>query len=50
MVPDLYVAWHAGKSSWLNHRSLNYKSIGIEILTHHEHGTEILATINKMFN
>ena len=31
MVPDLYVAWHAGKSSWLNHKSLNYKSIGIEI-------------------
>ena len=31
MVPDLYVAWHAGKSNWSNHRSLNYKSIGIEI-------------------
>ncbi len=39
MVPDLYVAWHAGKSSWLNHRSLNYKSIGIEISNPgHEHG------------
>ena len=22
MVPDLYVAWHAGKSSWKNHISL----------------------------
>ena len=31
MVPDLYVAWHAGKSNWDNHKSLNYKSIGIEI-------------------
>ena len=31
MVPDLYVAWHAGKSNWQNHKSLNYKSIGIEI-------------------
>ena len=31
MVPDLYVAWHAGKSSWKNLRSLNINSIGIEI-------------------
>ena len=31
MVPDLYVAWHAGRSNWDNHKSLNYKSIGIEI-------------------
>ena len=39
MVPDLYVAWHAGKSSWLNHKSLNYKSIGIEISNPgHVHG------------
>ncbi len=31
MVPDLYVAWHAGKSNWKNDESLNYNSIGIEI-------------------
>ena len=31
MVPDLYVAWHAGKSTWGNQRSLNFHSIGIEI-------------------
>ena len=31
MVPDLYVAWHAGKSSWKNFKSLNKNSIGIEI-------------------
>ena len=31
LVPDLYTAWHAGKSSWRNHRSLNKNSIGIEI-------------------
>ena len=31
MVPDLYIAWHAGKSSWQNHLSLNRHSIGIEI-------------------
>ena len=31
MVPDLYIAWHAGKSSWKNFKSLNKNSIGIEI-------------------
>ena len=31
LVPDLYVAWHAGKSSWKSYKSLNQKSIGIEI-------------------
>ena len=31
MVPDLYVAWHAGLSSWKNFRFLNKNSIGIEI-------------------
>ena len=31
LVPDLYIAWHAGKSSWKNYKSLNKYSIGIEI-------------------
>jgi N-acetylmuramoyl-L-alanine amidase len=31
LVPDLYVAWHAGVSSWKNLKSLNKNSIGIEI-------------------
>ena len=31
MVPDLYVAWHAGKSSWGKYNLLNKYSIGIEI-------------------
>jgi len=31
LVPDLYVAWHAGKSSWGSFKSLNQNSIGIEI-------------------
>ncbi len=31
MVPDLYVAWHAGHSYWGNQKSINYESIGIEI-------------------
>lgn len=31
LVPDLYIAWHAGKSAWKNFKSLNKHSIGIEI-------------------
>jgi len=31
LVPDLYTAWHAGKSEWKNFKSLNKHSIGIEI-------------------
>ena len=31
LVPDLYEAWHAGKSSWKNFKFLNKNSIGIEI-------------------
>ena len=31
LVPDLYIAWHAGKSSWKNFNSLNKTSIGVEI-------------------
>jgi N-acetylmuramoyl-L-alanine amidase len=39
MVPDLYIAWHAGKSSWKNQKSLNNSSIGIEISNPgHKHG------------
>ena len=31
LVPDLYITWHAGKSSWKKFKSLNKNSIGIEI-------------------
>ena len=31
IVPELYVAWHAGISFWKKDRLLNKKSIGIEI-------------------
>ena len=31
MVPELYEAWHAGKSNWKNIQSLNRYSIGVEI-------------------
>ena len=39
LVPDLYEAWHAGKSSWKHYKFLNKFSIGIEISNPgHEHG------------
>jgi len=39
LVPDLYEAWHAGKSNWKNLKSINRFSIGIEIHNPgHEHG------------
>jgi N-acetylmuramoyl-L-alanine amidase len=31
MVPDDYIAWHAGISHWKNYKSLNKYSIGVEI-------------------
>ncbi len=31
MIPEIYKAWHAGKSNWKKDVSLNNKSIGIEI-------------------
>jgi N-acetylmuramoyl-L-alanine amidase len=31
LVPDLYIAWHAGRSKWKKHEFLNKNSIGIEI-------------------
>ena len=39
MVPDLYIAWHAGISSWKKDKFLNSKSIGVEVSNPgHEHG------------
>ena len=39
MVPDLYTAWHAGKSKWKNFNNLNDSSIGIELVNKgHEFG------------
>ena len=31
LVPELYIAWHAGVSFWKNYQSLNKNSLGIEI-------------------
>ena len=43
MVPDLYIAWHAGESLWKNYKSLNQNSIGIEITNPgHEYGYKFL--------
>ena len=39
MVPELFEAWHAGKSYWRDFRLLNKYSIGIEIHNPgHDHG------------
>ena len=39
IVPDLYVAWHAGISSWKKDKFINSSSIGIEISNPgHNHG------------
>ena len=39
IVPDLYIAWHAGISSWKNDKYLNLNSLGIEISNPgHSHG------------
>ena len=41
LVPDLYTAWHAGKSGWKKYKSLNKNSIGIEITNPgHSYGYE----------
>ena len=39
LVPDLYEAWHAGKSNWKKLKLLNKNSIGIELTNPgHQHG------------
>ena len=39
MVPEIYAAWHAGKSYWKKDKLLNRKSIGIEIANKgHDYG------------
>ena len=49
LVPDLYEAWHAGKSKWKNIKSLNTYSIGIEIQNSgHENSYEKFS--NKQIN
>ena len=48
LVPDLYIAWHSGKSEWFNEKSLNKNSIGIEISNKgHQYGYEKF-TLNQI--
>ena len=45
LVPDLYEAWHAGKSKWKKIESLNKYSIGIEISNPgHEYGYKFFSS------
>ncbi len=45
IVPDLYIAWHAGISSWKKDKNLNSYSIGIEISNPgHEYGYNNFST------
>jgi len=53
LVPELYVAWHAGVSSWKKLNSLNKYSIGIEIVNPgHEFGYRKFTAkqINSLVN
>ena len=53
LVPDLYVAWHAGISSWKTFNLLNKNSIGIEITNPgHQFGYKKFSNkqINSLIN
>ena len=46
MVPEIYEAWHAGKSNWKKDKSLNKKSVGIEIVNKgHNFGYESFSKV-----
>ncbi len=49
LVPDLFVAWHAGNSSWKNYQSLNRHSVGIEI-TNPGHNNKYKKFSQKQIN
>ena len=48
MVPDLYIAWHAGVSKWKKFNSLNKYSVGIEI-SNRGHGNGYQQFSKKQF-
>ena len=56
LVPDLFEAWHAGKSRWGKYSMLNKYSIGIEIQNPgHDHGykkfnIKQIASLKKLLN
>ena len=46
MVPESYIAWHAGKSNWKKNKNLNKYSIGIEIQNKgHNNGYESFSKL-----
>ena len=49
LVPDLYIAWHAGVSSWKKYKFLNKNSIGIEISNpgHNFYYKKFSSTLNN---
>ena len=49
LVPELYIAWHAGKSKWKSESLLNRNSIGIEI-TNPGHKFGYVNFTNKQIN
>ena len=50
LVPDLYKAWHAGKSNWKKLKLLNQYSIGIEISNPgHDHGYKDFS-LNQIYS
>ena len=49
MVPDRYIAWHAGKSHWKNLKLLNKSSLGIEI-QNNGHGKQYKNYTKKQIN
>ena len=51
LVPDLYEAWHAGKSSWKKLKSLNRYSIGkIHNPSHNNNYKKFFVKANYFFN
>ena len=56
LVPDIFEAWHAGKSKWGKYSMLNKYSIGIEIQNPgHDHGykkfnIKQIASLKKLLN
>ena len=49
LVPDLYIAWHAGVSSWQKYNFINKYSIGIEI-SNRGHNTKYVNFNKKQIN
>ena len=50
MVPRfVYIAWHAGVSTWKNFKSLNKNSIGIEI-SNPGHNSNYKNSLKNRFN